>query len=146
MRLSVDIIKTDEKAIIPKYQTEGAAGFDFHITGSYNLRAGERRLLPTGLKMKIPKGFELQIRSRSGMAFKHGIIVLNQPGTIDSDYRGEIQILVFNSNEHGSFLIEDGERIAQGVISPVIQVDFTEVETLDTTQRGEGGFGHTGKA
>ena len=133
---------------LPEYQTPGSAGLDLMAAFSddfqFTLKNGERTLVPTGLSLQIPLGFEVQIRSRSGLALKHGISVLNSPGTIDSDYRGEIKILLIN---HGTepFLISRGLRIAQMVVAPVIQVWLAMVEQLDDSERGEGGFGSTGR-
>lgn len=131
---------------IPKYMTEGSAGIDVsaNITERLELKPLERYLVPTGVKLEIPQGFEIQVRPRSGMAFKHGITVLNSPGTIDSDYRGEIKVLLINlSNE--TYNIQPQERIAQLVLSKVYQLSFDEKSELSETKRGEGGFGHTGK-
>jgi dUTP pyrophosphatase len=133
---------------LPEYQTRGAAGLDllaaFSDDFQFTLKNGERTLVPTGLSLQIPYGFEAQIRPRSGLALKHGITVLNSPGTIDSDYRGEIKVLLIN---HGAepFVISRGLRIAQMVIAPVIQARFQLVEKLDESVRGEGGFGSTGR-
>jgi dUTP pyrophosphatase len=107
------------------------------------LEPGEIKLIPTGLAVSIPPGFEAQIRPRSGLALKHGIGMVNSPGTIDSDYRGEIAIIVINWGQ-GPFTIQEGDRIAQMVITKVYRADIVEVEVLDATQRGEGGFGHSG--
>ncbi len=108
------------------------------------LKPGERRLIPTGLHIALPEGYEAQIRPRSGLALKHGITVLNTPGTIDADYRGEIGVILINLSDK-EFLIEDGERICQMVVAPYSQVLWESAETLESTERGEGGFGHTGK-
>ena len=134
---------------LPEYATSGSAGMDLRASLKEDiiLPPMERKLIPTGLYMAIPEGFEAQIRPRSGLAYKHGITVLNSPGTIDSDYRGEIGVLLVNlSNEN--FIIKDGERIAQIVFTEVDIASLVEVESvddLDTTVRGMGGFGHTGK-
>jgi dUTP pyrophosphatase len=138
------IKKLNEKAIIPAYQSEEAAGFDLHSIEDIVIKVGERKLIGTGLAFEIEKGFEVQIRPRSGLAFKHGITVLNSPGTIDSDYRGEIKVLLVNLGEE-DFEIKKGERIAQAVIAPVVQAEFEEVKELSDTKRGIGGFGSTGK-
>ena len=131
---------------LPQYETEGSAGMDLRafLTEEIVLKPLERRLIPTGLFMEIPLGHEAQIRPRSGLAFKHGITVLNAPGTIDADYRGEINVLLINLSDK-SFIIKDGERIAQMVIASTIQASFKEVEELSDTVRGIGGFGSTGK-
>ena len=131
---------------LPAYATELSAGMDLraNIDESITLNPMERRIIPTGLYMALPPGYEAQVRPRSGLAFKHGITVLNSPGTIDADYRGEIGVLLVNlSNE--PFVITEGERIAQMVVMPYLSVEFEEVETLNETERGEGGFGSTGR-
>lgn len=130
---------------LPAYATELSAGMDLraNIDESITLNPMERRIIPTGLYMALPPGYEAQVRPRSGLAFKHGITVLNSPGTIDADYRGEIGVLLVNlSNE--PFVITEGERIAQMVIARHEQVQFEVVDELDQTERGEGGYGHTG--
>ncbi|AKU69605.1 dUTP diphosphatase [Prevotella fusca] len=130
---------------LPVYATSQSAGMDLraNIDTPIVLQPMERRLVPTGLYIALPVGFEAQVRPRSGLALKHGLTVLNSPGTIDADYRGEIMVLLINfSNE--PFPINDGERIAQMVIARHEQAEFVEVETLDETERGEGGYGHTG--
>ncbi len=135
----------EEGAELPTYGSEEAAGADVraYITDEVILNPGESRLIPTGLRFEIPKGFEIQVRPRSGLALKHGVTVLNTPGTIDSDYRGEVGIILIN---HGKkpFVITPKMRIAQLVFAPVIQACYKEEECLKTTERGEGGFGHTG--
>jgi dUTP pyrophosphatase len=142
--VKLKIKKLKKEAIIPSYQTKEAAGFDLHSIEDIILNPGERKLIGTGVAFEIEYGYEVQIRPRSGLAFKHGITVLNSPGTIDSDYRGEIKILLINhSNE--KFEIKKGDRIAQAVVAPVIQAEIVEVEELSSTERGEGGFGSTGK-
>ena len=130
---------------LPAYATPESAGMDFraNITEPIVLHPLERRIIPTGLYIALPPGYEAQVRPRSGLAFKHGITVLNSPGTIDSDYRGELGVLLVNlSNE--DFTVEAGERIAQMVIARHEQGEFVEVEELDDTERGAGGYGHTG--
>ena len=132
---------------LPNYESEEAAGMDIRaaLDEPVILQPGDRTLVPTGFQMALPKGFEAQIRPRSGLAYRNGITMLNTPGTIDSDYRGEVKVLAIN---HGTepFTINHGDRIAQMVIAPVTQADIDEVQTLDETERGEGGFGSTGKA
>lgn len=132
---------------LPSYETEGAAGMDLRAavdeSGRMILRPGKRMLVPTGLIFEIPDGYEGQIRPRSGLAFKHGITCLNTPGTIDSDYRGEVKVLLINLGED-KFLIERGMRIAQMVIAPVIKARLTEKDLATVTDRGLGGFGSTG--
>ena len=142
--IKLKVKKLNKLAEIPQYQTQEAAGFDLHSVEDVVIAPNERKLIGTGLSFEIPKGYEIQIRPRSGLAYKHGITVLNSPGTIDSDYRGEIKALLINhSNE--SFEIKVGERIAQAVIQEVIQATFEEVEELNDTTRGNKGFGSTGK-
>lgn len=130
---------------LPAYATKQSAGMDLraNIDEPVILHPMERRLIPTGLHIALPEGFEAQVRPRSGLALKHGITVLNTPGTIDADYRGEVMVLLVNfSND--DFVINDGERIAQMVIARHEQGEFVEVDELDETERGEGGYGHTG--
>ena len=131
---------------LPKYMTEEAAGMDLYAANSepMTMAPGSVVLVPTGLAMEMPKGFEAQIRPRSGLAVKHGIGIVNAPGTIDSDYRGEVKVALINFGAE-PFVIERGERIAQMIITRVWQADVVEVETLDDTERGTGGFGHTGR-
>lgn len=131
---------------LPSYETSQSAGADLraNIEEPIALAPGECVLIKTGIFIALPVGWEAQIRSRSGLALKHGIIVLNAPGTIDSDYRGEIGVVLFNSNKENSFIVNPGERIAQMVIAKYEKPEFVVVETLDETERGDGGFGHTG--
>lgn len=130
---------------LPAYATPQSAGMDLraNIDESVILHPMERRLVPTGLYIALPVGYEAQIRPRSGLALKHGITVLNTPGTVDADYRGEIMVLLVNFSQE-DFVINDGERIAQMVIARHEQGEFLEVESLDETERGTGGYGHTG--
>jgi dUTP pyrophosphatase len=130
---------------LPEYQTPDSAGMDLRaaLTEAVKIPVGERRLIPTGLAMAIPRGFEGQVRPRSGLALKHGITVLNTPGTIDADYRGEVSIVLINLGQE-PFIVEPLSRIAQLIIAPVTQVQTTLVESLDETQRGSGGYGSTG--
>ena len=138
------IIKFYDDAIIPQYQTSGAAGFDFcaHISEPYTLKPGEIKAFGTGVGVEIPKGYELQIRSRSGLAYKHQISLLNGIGTIDSDYRGEMSVLLKN-HSNVDFVVEPGMRIAQGVVAKYAHVEWEEVSELSETERS-GGFGSTG--
>lgn len=131
---------------LPEYATAASAGMDLraNLDQPVLLKPMERQLIPTGLFMELPVGFEAQIRPRSGLAFKHGITVLNSPGTIDADYRGEIKVILVNLSSD-SFTINDGERVAQMVIAKHEQAEWLTVEELVETQRGEGGFGHTGR-
>ena len=137
------IVKTKNE--LPKYETINSAGMDLraNIEEPIVLKPMERRLIPTGLYMALPQGFEAQIRPRSGLAFKKGITVLNSPGTIDSDYRGELMVLLINLSTE-EFIVNDGERIAQMVIARHEVAEFQVVEELDNTERGAGGWGHTG--
>ena len=130
---------------LPAYATPQSAGMDLraNIEAPITLRPMERRLIPTGLHIALPEGYEAQVRPRSGLALKHGLTVLNSPGTIDADYRGEVGVLLINLSQE-VFVINDGERIAQMVIARHEQADFVVVEELDLTERGEGGYGHTG--
>ncbi len=130
---------------LPTYQTEGSAGFDLAaaVDGEIELAPGDRALVPTGLMLEIPPGFEVQIRPRSGLAARHGVTVLNAPGTIDSDYRGEVQVILINLGRE-PFVIRRGERIAQAVLATVTRAEIIEADELDETGRGAGGFGSTG--
>ncbi|MBQ7415206.1 MAG: dUTP diphosphatase [Prevotella sp.] len=130
---------------LPVYATPQSAGMDLraNIDAPITLHPMERRLIPTGLHIALPEGYEAQVRPRSGLALKHGLTVLNSPGTIDADYRGEVGVLLINLSQE-DFVINDGERIAQMVIARHEQAGFVIVEELDQTERGEGGYGHTG--
>lgn len=130
---------------LPEYSTPCSAGMDLRasIDAPLVIKPMERVLVPTGLYMALPEGCEAQVRPRSGLALKHGVTVLNTPGTIDADYRGEIGVILINLGQE-DFVIRDGERIAQMVIARYEHADFVSVETLDKTERGEGGFGHSG--
>jgi dUTP pyrophosphatase len=129
---------------LPCYMTDGSSGMDVYaaIDGQIILRPGEIRLIPGGIFLSIPPGYEAQVRPRSGLALKHGIGILNSPGTIDSDYRGEVGIILFNYGQD-PFIVNRGESIAQLVFSRVVRADLIAKENLDTTKRGSGGFGHT---
>jgi len=133
------------KHSLPEYATEFSAGLDLraNIDSPIELKPLERQLISTGLFIELHKGYEAQIRPRSGLAFKNGITVLNSPGTIDADYRGELKVLLINLS-NTSFIINDGERIAQMVIAKHEQINWEEVTIIDETERGAGGFGHTG--
>lgn len=142
--MNVKIINTS-KHPLPKYETSQSAGMDLraNLKEDIVLHPLERVLVPTGLYIALPEGYEAQVRPRSGLALKHGITVLNTPGTVDADYRGELRIILINlSND--DFVIKDGERIAQMIIARCEQAELIEVEELDDTERGKGGFGHTG--
>lgn len=144
--MELQVINRSEHAL-PNYETALSAGLDLraNIDADIELMSLERVLVPTGLFIALPEGTEAQIRPRSGLAYKHGLTVLNSPGTIDADYRGEVKVLLVNlSNE--TFVIKNGERIAQMVVAKHERVDWLEVETLSETVRGAGGFGHTGKS
>jgi dUTP pyrophosphatase len=155
-KIDVKIKKLTPDAKIPMYQSEGAAGFDIHAyigegegenTIGYKeaivLKPNERRLIGTALSFSIPIGYELQLRPRSGLAYKNGITLTNSPATIDSDYRGEVKVLLHNTSDV-PFIVADNDRICQGVIAPVMQANFIDSDELDDTERGSGGFGHTG--
>lgn len=144
MKVRVKIKKLHEDAVIPQYQTTGAAGFDFHAIEDMEIPTRKIVLVKTGLSMEIPEGYELQVRPRSGMSLKTKMRIANSPGTIDSDYRGEICIIMENMGMLGAlpYDIKKGDRIAQGVICPVYQAIFVEDE-LSETERGEKGFGST---
>ena len=131
---------------LPVYATAGAAGLDLlaAVSAPVTIAPGGRALIPTGLAIALPPGFELQIRPRSGLALRHGIVLPNSPGTIDEDYRGEIQVIVLNAGSE-PFIVERGARIAQGVLAPVVRAVWEEVGELDATARNAGGFGSTGR-
>ncbi|WP_321488299.1 dUTP diphosphatase [uncultured Hyphomonas sp.] len=133
---------------LPAYETAGSAGMDVRAAvpegGPMVLAPGERAMVPTGLSVAIPQGYEIQVRPRSGLAAKHGLTCLNTPGTIDSDYRGEIKVILVNLGQE-AFTIQRGERIAQLVLAPVTRLAWQSVESLDETERGAGGFGSTGR-
>lgn len=137
--------KLNDKATLPQYQTEGSACFDLHtcIEEPMTIKPNEVALIPTGLSSEFTNQYELQIRSRSGLAFKNQIVVLNSPGTIDSDYRGEIKIILYNLGKK-DYIVEPNARIAQVIFSPVVKAHIKEVKDLEETARGEGGFGSTG--
>ena len=130
---------------MPAYATEMSAGMDLraNLEEPVTLQPMERKLIPTGLYIALPVGHEAQIRPRSGLALKHGVTVLNTPGTVDADYRGEVKVLLVNLSDV-PFVVNDGERIAQMIVTKYEQVEFVEVEQLDETERGAGGYGHTG--
>lgn len=145
-QLEVEILAGNEDLGLPAYATEGSAGLDLRaaLIQELVLGPGERGVVPTGLRMAIPKGFEGCVRPRSGLAMKQGLTLTNAPGTIDSDYRGEVKILVINLGQE-PVTLQRGDRVAQLLISPVAQAKILQVPTLEKTTRGEGGFGHTGK-
>ena len=143
--MEVQVINRSEHSL-PTYETDLSAGMDLraNISEDVELKSLERALIPTGLYIALPAGAEAQIRPRSGLAYKHGLTVLNSPGTIDADYRGEVKVLLVNLS-HEPFVVKNGERIAQMVIAKHEQITWSLVEKLDETVRGAGGFGHTGK-
>ena len=141
---SVKVINKGHQPL-PAYATEMSAGMDLraNLEEPVTLQPMERKLIPTGLYIALPVGHEAQIRPRSGLALKHGVTVLNTPGTVDADYRGEVKVLLVNLSDV-PFVVNDGERIAQMIVAKYEQVEFVEVELLDETERGAGGYGHTG--
>ena len=141
----IQIKKLSNSVLLPKYETLGSSGMDIaaHIGENVIINPGEKALVSTGLSVAIPRGYEIQIRPRSGLAAKKNITVLNTPGTIDSDYRGEIKVILINLGKE-KFIVENGERIAQMVVCPVVQADLEETEELADTERGSDGFGSTG--
>ncbi len=146
-KLSVKIKRLENfKGELPQYQSAGASGFDVRaqLGTPLTIKPGERALVPTGLSFEIPLGFEIQARPRSGLAAKNGLTVLNTPGTIDADYRGEVKIILINLGQE-NMIINDQERCAQLVIAPIIQAQFEVADELSSTERGAGGFGSTGK-
>jgi dUTP pyrophosphatase len=141
----MNIKLTHKDAVIPKYQTDGASGFDLHSVEEYKVYAGQVLLVDTGIAFQIPRGYELQIRPRSGLSFKTPLRVPNSPGTVDSDFRDSVKVIIENRSDNESYTIKKGERIAQGVICPIAFADgFNVVDELDTTVRGTNGFGSTG--
>ena len=145
MNPSVRVYRKDKNAALPRYATGGAAGADVEalITEDITLEPGGRVKIPTGLVLEIPVGWEAQVRPRSGLAIKHGVTILNAPGTIDSDYRGELEVILVNFGEE-QYTVRNGDRIAQLVFAPAPQVRLEAAEELADTQRGKGGFGSTG--
>ncbi len=140
------LIKRFSKEIpLPKYETSGSSGMDLaaNLKSEISIESGKTAIIPTGISLSIPKGFEIQIRPRSGLAAKNRISVLNTPGTIDADYRGEIKVILINLGSE-TFIVEKGLRIAQMVVCPVVKAKFEEVTELNETKRGQGGFGSTG--
>lgn len=145
VNIGVKILEHGKENPLPKYATDDSAGMDLYaaIEAPITLDSNARELVPTGISMALPSGYEAQVRPRSGLALKHGVTVLNTPGTIDADYRGEVKVILVNLSKD-AFTIEPGMRVAQMVIAPVTQGHFVEVANLETTERGEGGFGSTG--
>ena len=145
MKVYVKKIDGAEDLPLPRYMTKGASGMDLYanVTGDVVIKPGEFKMIPTGLQIALPSGFEGQVRPRSGLAYKKGITVLNSPGTIDEDYRGEIKVILINLGKQ-DFVIHRGDRIAQLVLNRVYKAEVVEVHSLTKTERGSGGFGHTG--
>ncbi len=141
--LKIKIKKLHKDAVIPMYATKGSAGFDIHTVNESCIKAGDTQIIKTGLSFEILEGYELQIRPRSGLSAKTKLRISNAPGTIDSDFRGEVGIIIDNIGKE-DLVINKGDRIAQAVLCPVIQAEFEEVEELSSTERSEGGFGSTG--
>lgn len=140
----IRIKKTHEDAVVPKYQTEGASGFDLHAIEDYKLFPGQIVLVDTGIIFEIPIGLELQIRPRSGLSFKTPLRISNSPGTVDSDFRGSVKVIMENTSFNEEYEIKKGDRIAQGIITPIIHGVFLETKVLNETNRGSHGFGSTG--
>ena len=143
--IKIQIKKLSNSVLLPKYETPGSSGMDIaaHIENNIKIHPGDKALISTGFSLSIPIGYEVQIRPRSGLAAKKNITVLNTPGTIDADYRGEIKVILINLGKE-QFVIENGDRIAQMVVCPVVQANLKEVKELPDTERGLGGFGSTG--
>ena len=141
----IQIKKLSNDVLIPKYETPGSSGMDIaaYIEQEVTINPGDKALIPTGFSLSIPQGYEVQIRPRSGLAAKKSITVLNAPGTIDADYRGEVKVILINLGRE-KFSVKKGERIAQMIVCPVVQVQLEEVQELSATNRGAGGFGSTG--
>lgn len=143
IRVGIKKLGHGESLPLPSYETAGAAGMDLRAAENAILRPGARHLMPTGLSIELPEGYEAQVRPRSGLAVKHGVTVLNAPGTIDSDYRGEVKVPLINHGD-ADFHINRGDRIAQMVIAPVTRIGWIEKTELEDTARGSGGFGSSG--
>ena len=141
----IAVISLSDSGSLPEYQTAGSAGADVraHIEEAVVLSPGQRRLIPTGLRLQIPPGYEAQVRPRSGLALRHGVTMVNAPGTVDSDYRGEVGVLLINLGSE-DFTVEPGDRVAQLVFAPVTRAQFLIASQLDESVRGQGGFGSTG--
>lgn len=147
MKIRISRVDNKDKSIpLPKYVTPGSAGMDIYaaVDEDVVLRPNESRLIPTGFRIELPEGYEAQVRPRSGLAIKNEIGILNSPGTIDSDYRGEVKIILKNFGQK-DFIVKRGDRIAQMVITSYIRIEWEEVKEINLTDRGSGGFGHTGK-
>ncbi len=144
-QLEIQVQKMNEGAVMPGYAHDGDAGVDLYAAADLIVRPGERALVPTGLKMAIPYGYEGQVRPKSGLALKHGLTVLNTPGTVDAPYRGEVGVIVINHDPKSAYEVKKGEKIAQMVFNKVERAVFSEVSALEATSRGAGGYGSTGK-
>lgn len=142
--MKIKVKRLSDRVNLPKYQTDGAVGFDLEAQDEVVIKSGNSALISTGLAFELPFGYELQIRPRSGLALKHSITVLNSPGTIDSDYRGELKVILINHSKE-DFKIRVGDRVAQAVVNRVEIADFVEVDELSKTERDDKGFGSTGK-
>ena len=143
--IKILIKRLSKEVPLPKYETQGSSGMDLsaNIESSINIHPGKKEIIPTGIAISVPKGFEAQIRPRSGLAAKHNVTVLNTPGTIDADYRGELKVILINLGQE-TFKIEKGFRIAHMVVCPIVKAKLDEVDNLDYTERGKGGLGSTG--
>jgi dUTP pyrophosphatase len=144
-KLEIPVQRLNEGVAIPGYAHDGDAGVDLYAAADITVRPGERALVPTGLKMAIPYGYEGQVRPKSGLALKHGITVLNTPGTVDAPYRGEVGVIVINHDPRAAYEVKKGDKIAQMVFNKVEYAVFSEVSGLEATSRGAGGYGSTGK-
>ncbi|NHA80900.1 dUTP diphosphatase [Helicobacter pylori] len=141
--MKIKIQKIHPNALIPKYQTEGSSGFDLHAVEEVTIKPHSVGLVKIGIRLSLEVGYELQVRTRSGLALNHQVMVLNSPGTVDNDYRGEIKVILANLSDK-DFKVQIGDRIAQGVVQKTYKAEFIECERLDETSRGSGGFGSTG--
>lgn len=137
------VVLLEEDLPLPRYMSEGAAGMDLYAAKKIHLAPGSIKLVPTGIKVAVPSGYELQVRPRSSLAAR-GIGIANSPGTVDNDYRGEVKVPLINFSEH-PFLVNKGDRVAQAILAPVVRARIKNVSSVDSTIRGEGGFGHTGR-
>ena len=146
VRIETVVLPHGEGLALPAYESVGAAGADLRaaVTEPLTIPPGGTAMVPTGLRVALPEGYEMQVRPRSGLAARHGVTVLNSPGTVDADYRGEVKVLLVNHGA-GTFTVERGDRVAQAVVAPVTQGVFAVVDALGETARGEGGFGSTGR-
>jgi dUTP pyrophosphatase len=144
-KLEIPVQRMSESTVLPKYAHDGDAGVDLYANADLTIQPGERALVPTGLKMAIPRGYEGQVRPKSGLALKHGLTVLNTPGTVDAPYRGEVGVIVINHDPRTAYEVKKGDKIAQMVFTSVEYAVFSEVPELEATSRGAGGYGSTGK-